>query len=174
MVPSTACRTRLGVTHISEALLTQILKYGVHFCLGETHHYFNNCDLFCSFHAIIKIQFIGLERLNLAINNHRDNVNCLYQHPDMTLTTDVIRWAKVYLQEMYLVIQKTLGYLGLRMLDGNIVILTCLCMPTLVPPPSLFQKCYLDPLKQGHSLVCTHRVGMDLSNQGPHSPIDCV
>ena len=30
------------------------------FCLGETRRYFNQCDLFCSFHAIVEVQFRGL------------------------------------------------------------------------------------------------------------------
>ena len=35
-------------------------------------------------------RFGSLERLNLAVNNYKDNINCLYWHPDMTLTTDTV------------------------------------------------------------------------------------
>ena len=58
------------------------------FCLGETHHYFKQCDFFRSFHAIIEVQFGGLARLDRVVNNYRDNLNSLYHHPDMTLTAD--------------------------------------------------------------------------------------
>ena len=42
----------------------QILEFGVPFCLGETSLYFKQCDLFHSFHAIVKVQFGGLARLD--------------------------------------------------------------------------------------------------------------
>ena len=58
------------------------------FCLGETRHYFNQCDLFCSFHAIVEAQFGGLARLDRAVNNYKDNLNSLYGHPDLMLTVD--------------------------------------------------------------------------------------
>ena len=48
------------------------------FCLGETHHHFKQYDLFCSFHAIIKVQFGGLVRLDRAVHNYKDNLNSLY------------------------------------------------------------------------------------------------
>ena len=57
-------------------------------CLGETRHYFNECDLFCSFHAIVEVQFGCLARLDRAVNNYKDNLNSLYRHPDMMLTAD--------------------------------------------------------------------------------------
>ena len=44
--------------------------------------------LFHSFHAIIKVQFGGLARLDWAVNNYKDNLNSLYRHPDLTLTID--------------------------------------------------------------------------------------
>ena len=56
--------------------------------LGETRHYFKQCDLFCSFHAIFDVQFGGLVCLDRAINNYRDNLNALNRHPDLTLTLD--------------------------------------------------------------------------------------
>ena len=56
------------------------------FCLGETCHYFKQCDLFRSFHAIIEVQFGGIARLDRAVNNYRDNLGSLYHRPDLTLT----------------------------------------------------------------------------------------
>ena len=35
-------------------------ELNVPFCLGDTRHYFKQCDLFRSFHAIVKVQFGGL------------------------------------------------------------------------------------------------------------------
>ena len=58
------------------------------FCLGETRHYFKQCDLFYSFHAIIEVEFNGLARLDRATNNYKDNLNSLYRHLDLTLTID--------------------------------------------------------------------------------------
>ena len=72
----------------ARAAPSRLLELNAPFCLGETHHYFNQCDLFCSFHAIVKVQFGGLARLDRAINNYKDNLNSLYQHPDLTLTVD--------------------------------------------------------------------------------------
>ena len=66
----------------------QILEFNVPCCLGETRHYFKQCDLFHSFHAIIEVQFGGLARLDWATNNYKDNLNSLYRHPDLTLTID--------------------------------------------------------------------------------------
>ena len=66
----------------------QILEFNVPFCLGETHHYFKQCDLFHSFHAVIEVQFGSLARLDRATNNYKDNLNSLYRHPDLTLTID--------------------------------------------------------------------------------------
>ena len=62
------------------------LEFSTPFCLGETHHYFKQCDLFRSFHAIVEVQFGGLARLDWAVNNYKDNLNSLYRHPDLTLT----------------------------------------------------------------------------------------
>ena len=66
----------------------RIFKFSAPFCLGETHHYFKQCDLFRSFHAIVEVQFGGLARLDQAVNNYKDNLNSLYCHPDLTLTVD--------------------------------------------------------------------------------------
>ena len=66
----------------------RIFEYGAPFCLGETCHYFKQCNLFRSFHAIVKVQFGGLARLDWAVNNYKDNLNSLYRHPDLTLTVN--------------------------------------------------------------------------------------
>ena len=66
----------------------QILEFNVPFCLGETRHYFKQCDLFHSFYAVVEVQFGGLARLDRATNNYKDNLNSLYRHPDLTLTID--------------------------------------------------------------------------------------
>ena len=66
----------------------QILEFNVPFCLGETHHYFKQCDLFHSFHAVDEVQFGSLARLDRAVNNYKDNLNSLYRHLDLTLTID--------------------------------------------------------------------------------------
>ena len=66
----------------------RIFEFSAPFCLGETCHYFKQCDLFRSFHAIIKVQFGSLARLDRAVNNYKDNLNSLYRHLDLTLTID--------------------------------------------------------------------------------------
>ena len=65
---------------------SRLLELNAPICLGETRHYFSQCDLFCSFHAIVEVQFGGLARLDRAVNNYKDNLNSLYQHPALTLT----------------------------------------------------------------------------------------
>ena len=64
----------------------QILEFNAPFCLGETRHYFQQCDLFHSFHAVVEVQFCGLAQLDQVANNYKDNLNLLYRHPDLTLT----------------------------------------------------------------------------------------
>ena len=66
----------------------EILEFNVPFCLGKTRHYFKRCDLFCSFHAVVEVQFGGLVHLDRTANNYKDNLNSLYRHPDLTLTID--------------------------------------------------------------------------------------
>ena len=68
----------------------QILEFNAPFCLGETRHYFKQCDLFHSFHAVVEVQFGGLAWLDQATNNYKDNLNSLYRHPDLTLTVDKV------------------------------------------------------------------------------------
>ena len=70
------------------AVPSEPFKLNAPFCLGETCHYFKQCDLFYSFHIIVKVQFGGLAQLDRAINNYRDNLNSLYRHLDMMLTAD--------------------------------------------------------------------------------------
>ena len=66
----------------------RIFEFSAPFFLGETCHYFKQCDLFHSFHTIIEVQFGGLARLDSAVHNYRDNLGSLYHHPDLTLTLD--------------------------------------------------------------------------------------
>ena len=66
----------------------QIFEFSAPFCLGETCHYFKQCDLFRSFHAVVEVQFGGPARLDQAVNNYKDNLNSLNRHPDLTLTPD--------------------------------------------------------------------------------------
>ena len=68
----------------------EILEFNVPFCLGKTCHYFKQCDLFHSFHAIVEVQFGRLVGLDRAANNYKDNLNSLYRHPDLTLTIDKV------------------------------------------------------------------------------------
>ena len=63
-------------------------EFSAPFLSGETCSYFKQCDLFHSFHAIVKVQFRDLGRLDRAVNNYKDNLHSLYHHPDMTLTAD--------------------------------------------------------------------------------------
>ena len=37
---------------------------------------------------IVEVQFGGLARLDRAVNNYKDHLNLLYQHPDLMLTVD--------------------------------------------------------------------------------------
>ena len=67
---------------------SEILEFNVPFCLGETCHYFNQCDLFHSFHSIVEVQFRGLAQLDTTVNNYKDNLNFLYCHSDMMLTLE--------------------------------------------------------------------------------------
>ena len=63
-------------------------EFSAPFCLGESRHYFKQCDLFRSFHTIIEVQFGGLAHLDRAVHNYRDNLNALNQHLDLSLTLD--------------------------------------------------------------------------------------
>ena len=74
------------------AVPSEPFKLDAPFCLGKTCHYFKQCDLFRSFHAIIEVQFGGLMHLDRAVHNYKDNLNSLYWHPDMMLTVDWVLW----------------------------------------------------------------------------------
>ena len=65
-------------------------ELSVPFCLGETRHYFKQCDLFRSFHTVVRMQFGGLAQLYRAVNNYWDNLNSLYHHPDLMLMADQV------------------------------------------------------------------------------------
>ena len=51
----------------------------------------------------------------------------------------------VYEDEAKQVHQKILRYLDMRVMDGDLVVLTCLWMPTLILPASCFAVMYYDP-----------------------------
>ena len=55
----------------------------------------------------------------------------------------------VYEDEVRQVCQKILGYLDMSVLDGNLVVLTCLHMLTLILPHKHFLQLYFDPDNQG-------------------------
>ena len=46
-------------------------------------------------------------------------------------------------------LQKIIDCLDMRVLDRNLVILTCVHMPTLILPPKQFRQLYFDPENQG-------------------------
>ena len=88
MVPF-ACRAVLGrASYLIQALPSQISKFGAPICLGETCRYFNQCDLFGNFHAIVEVQFGGLKQLDITLNNYKDNMNTLYCHANMSLSLE--------------------------------------------------------------------------------------
>ena len=55
----------------------------------------------------------------------------------------------VYEDEAKQVCQKILRYLDRRVMDGDLVMLTCLWMPTLILPTGCFVEMYYDPEAQG-------------------------
>ena len=57
--------------------------------------------------------------------------------------------ARVYEDEMTQVHQKILRCLDMRVMDGDLVVLTCLRMPTLILPTGCFMQMYYDPDAQG-------------------------
>ena len=57
--------------------------------------------------------------------------------------------ACVYEDEVRQVCQKILGCLDMRVLDGNIIVPTCLHTPTLILPHKHFLQLYFDPDNQG-------------------------
>ena len=57
--------------------------------------------------------------------------------------------ARVYEDEAKQVRQKILRYLDMRVMDGDLVVLTCLQMLTLILPAGCFVVMYYDPDAQG-------------------------
>ena len=55
----------------------------------------------------------------------------------------------IYEDEAKQVRQKILKYLDMRVMDGDLVVPTCLRMPTLILPAGHFAKMYYDPDTQG-------------------------
>ena len=56
---------------------------------------------------------------------------------------------RIYEDEAKQVRQKILRYLNMRVMDGDLVVLTCLWMPTLILPAGRFAVMYYDPEAQG-------------------------
>ena len=73
-------------TILGSALLSS--EFNAPFCLGEYRLYFEQCDLFRSFHAVVEVQFGGLDRLDRAVHNYKENLNSLNRHPDLILNLD--------------------------------------------------------------------------------------
>ena len=88
MVPFT-CRV-VVVGSSFQVVPSKIPEFNAPFCLAETRRYFNRCDLFHSFHAIVEVQFRELTRLDTTVNNYKDNLNFLYHHADMMLTMELV------------------------------------------------------------------------------------
>ena len=66
----------------------QSFEFSAPFCLGEYHLYFERCDLFHSFHAVVEVQFGRLVRLDRAVHNYKENINSLNRHPDVIINLD--------------------------------------------------------------------------------------
>ena len=58
--------------------------------------------------------------------------------------------AHMYEDEAWQACQKILRCLDVRVLDGDLVVLTCLRMPTLILPTGCFMQLYYNPNAQGH------------------------
>ena len=154
----------------------EILEFNVPFSLGKTCHYFKRCDLFHSFHAVVEVQFGGLVRLDRAANNYKENLNSLYRHPDFTLTIDkalrniivsayshyIYSWPmngacvgpstilmRSMLQFAMHYCQKILRCLDMRVMDGDLIVPTCLRMPMLILLARRFVQLYYDAEAQG-------------------------
>ena len=56
---------------------SQSFEFSAPFCLGEYRLYFERCDLFCSFHAVVEAQFGRLVRFDQAVHNYKENINSL-------------------------------------------------------------------------------------------------
>ena len=69
--------------------------------------------------------------------------------PGWTHCRDDDATARIYEDEAKQVCQKILRYLDMRMMDGDLVVPTCLRTPTLILPASCFVVMYYDPDAQG-------------------------
>ena len=69
--------------------------------------------------------------------------------PGQTCCRDDDATARVYEDEAKQVCQKILSYLNMRVMDGDLIVLTCLWMPTLILPTGHFVVMYYDPDAQG-------------------------
>ena len=69
--------------------------------------------------------------------------------PGWTRCRDDDATTRVYKDEAKQVRQKILRYLNMRVMDGDLVVPTCLWMPTLILPASHFAVMYYDPEAQG-------------------------
>ena len=69
--------------------------------------------------------------------------------PEHTRCRDLGTMARVHEDEAQQVCQKILRCLDMRVMDGNLVVLTCLRMPMLILPARRFVQLYYDPDAQG-------------------------
>ena len=69
--------------------------------------------------------------------------------PEHTRCRDSGATARVHEDEAQQVCQKILRCLDMRVMDGNLVVPTCLRMPTLILPAGRFVQLYYDPDAQG-------------------------
>ena len=58
----------------------QIFEFSAPFCLGKTHHYFKQCDLFHSFHTIVKLHNVIVSAYAHYIDLWPMNSACLGHH----------------------------------------------------------------------------------------------
>ena len=71
------------------------------------------------------------------------------QLPNRGLCKDPEALARVYEDEAWQVCQKILRCLYVRVMDGDLVVLTCLQMPTLILSTGHFMQLYYHPEAQG-------------------------
>ena len=76
-------------------------------------------------------------------------VHSIGQLPNQGHCKDSEALACVYEDEAQQACQKILGCLDVRVLDGNLIVLTCLRMPTLILPTGHFMQLYFNPDAQG-------------------------
>ena len=69
--------------------------------------------------------------------------------PGQTRCRDDDATVRIYEDEAKQVCQKILRYLNMRVMDGNLVVPTCLRMPTLILPAGRFTVMYYNPDTQG-------------------------